>query len=260
MFARAALGLSASVRYTTSDPQRLQELETAIAKLDPNEMVLRPAPLATLRRQLGFVDTPEADLSEGRGSRPAGGGSGCHGWGCVRRPPSSRWAACAVSLRVDDPAPLGQLAAQHHRGCIGPPGPAGAAQVVGTARRGRRSSWVRAALFRRVVAEYRGDCRATAAPIRAGAVRGNMIAAVAQIEGRFDDAEDVGQEALAHASTIDDGNFSWVYSANPLVWAPYDLGSGDRRRFELMKAVRSDFGDLAYVRGGAGRGRGRGRR
>lgn len=59
-YARAALGLSASVRYTFSDRERIDELEAAIAKLGPMEMVFSPALLAKLRRQLGFVDTDEA--------------------------------------------------------------------------------------------------------------------------------------------------------------------------------------------------------
>ncbi len=61
VFARATLGLAAGVRYGQSDPERIAELEAAIVKLGPKEMVLRPALLATLGRQLGFLDTPEAD-------------------------------------------------------------------------------------------------------------------------------------------------------------------------------------------------------
>ncbi len=42
VFARAALGLSASVRYTESDPQRIDELEAAIAKLGPKRWSCDP--------------------------------------------------------------------------------------------------------------------------------------------------------------------------------------------------------------------------
>lgn len=70
-----------------------------------------------------------------------------------------------------------------------------------------------------------------------------MIAAVAQIEGRYDDAEAAGEEALAHASTIEDGNFSWVYFANSGLRA-IDNGFV-AATFDLMKAVRADFAGLS---------------
>ena len=75
------------------------------------------------------------------------------------------------------------------------------------------------------------------------AMSSNMIAAVAQIEGRYDDAEAAGREALAHAATIEDGNFSWVYFANSGLRA-IDQG-GIVATYEVMQAVRDDFGGLS---------------
>lgn len=99
-----------------------------------------------------------------------------------------------------------------------------------------------AVTFRRAVDEYRQIAQQLRRPYEL-ALSSNMIAAVAQIEGRYDDAEAAGQEALAHAASIDDGNFSWVYFANS------GLRSVDRvlvaTTYELMKATRADFAGMA---------------
>lgn len=243
VFARAALGLAASVRYTQSDPQRISELERAIAKLEPSEMVLRPALLATLRRQLGFVETPEADERRNEAARLV--------QEAVYAPDVSEELLISLgslrdSLILDDPVPLGELARKIIR--------------VATARQNLpvlstglyRQAWSAMELgdrptFIESVTEYRRTAERLRRPYEL-ALSANMLAAVAQIEGRYDDAEAAGQEALAHAATIEDGNFSWVYFANS------GLRSVDRGlvepTFELMKAVRSDFGNLRTFEAG----------
>ena len=237
VFARAALGLSASVRYAASDPQRIEQLEQAIAKLDPTEMVLRPALLATLRRQLGFVQTPEAD---------------------ARRNAAAALVAAAVlvpevsddllislgslrdSLVLDDPVPLGELA----RKIITV---ASARQDLPVLSTGwYRQAWSALELgesvrFRHAVGEYRRIAEQLRRPYEL-ALSANMIAAIAQIEGRYDDAEASGQEALAHAAMIDDGNFSWVYFSNSGLRA-VDCGDA-AATLGLMRSVRSDFAGL----------------
>ena len=243
VFARAALGLSASVRYGHSDPARIAELEAAIARLDPREMVLRPALLATLKRQLGFVDTPEADR---------------------RRTEASALVAEAVagvdvadelllslgglrdSLILDDPEPLGQLARSIIRAAT-------SRQDLPALSTGwYRQAWSAfelgdGALLRRAVAEYRAIAERLRRPYEL-AMSANMIAAIAQIEGRYGDAEEAGQEALAHASAIEDGNFSWVYFANSGLRA-VDAGHVTAT-FELMAAVRAQFAGLATFEAG----------
>lgn len=238
VFARGVLGLSASVRYTQSDPQRIAELEDAIARLDPAEMVLRPALLATLRRQLGFVDSDEAELRRREAADLVAE--------AVSSPDVSDELLISLgslrdSLVVDDPEPLGRLARDIIR-------VAQARQDLPVLSTGwYRQAWAalelgEAARFREAVAEYRTIAERLRRPYEL-ALSSNMIAAVAQIEGRYDDAEAAGQEALAHASTIEDGNFSWVYFANSGIRA-YDTGPS-RPTFEMMTAVRPDFGNLA---------------
>ncbi|MCX6522989.1 MAG: AAA family ATPase [Actinobacteria bacterium] len=238
VFARAVLGLSASVRYTQSDPVRIAELEDAIARLDPGEMVLRPALLATLRRQLGFVDSDEAELRRREAADLVAE--------AVSSPDVSEELLISLgslrdSLVVDDPEPLGRLARDIIR-------VAQARQDLPVLSTGwYRQAWAalelgEAARFREAVSEYRTIAERLRRPYEL-ALSSNMLAAVAQIEGRYDDAEAAGQEALAHASTIDDGNFSWVYFANSGIRA-YDTGPS-RPTFEMMTAVRPDFGNLA---------------
>ncbi len=238
VFARAALGLSASVRYTLSDPQRIDELERAIAKLGPNEMVLRPALLATLRRQLGFVDTPEADARRNEAATLVAQ--------AVLVPEVSEELLISLgslrdSLILDDPVPLGELA----RKIISVASVRQDLPVLSTGW--YRQAWSALELgqpvvFRQAVAEYRRIAEQLRRPYEL-AMSSNMIAALAQIEGRHDDAEAAGKEALAHAATIEDGNFSWVYFANSGIRA-IDCGQVGAT-FELMKAVRQEFAGLA---------------
>jgi transcriptional regulator with XRE-family HTH domain/tetratricopeptide (TPR) repeat protein len=237
VYAKAALGLSASVRYTQSDHERIRELESAIAKFDPTEMVLRPALLATLRRQLGFVDTPEADHRRREAAASV--------LAAVSAPTVSDELVISLgglrdSLVVDDPVPLGELARRIIR-------VASRRQDLPVLSTGwYRQAWAALELgdsvtFRQAVAEYRRIAEQLARPYEM-AMSSNMIAAVAQIEGRYDDAEAAGQEALAHAATIEDGNFSWVYFANSGLRA-IDQG-GTAATYEVMQAVRDDFGRL----------------
>jgi transcriptional regulator with XRE-family HTH domain/tetratricopeptide (TPR) repeat protein len=238
VFARAALELSATVPYTQSDPARIRELEAAIIKLGPTEMVLRPALLATLRRQLAWVDTPEADRRRQQAAALLDE--------AVSSPDVSEELLISLgglrdSQFVDDPIPMGRLARDILR--------------VADARRDLpvlATAWFRQAysalelgeaeLFRRSVDEYRQIAQRLRRPYELALASG-MISAVAQIEGRYDEAEAAGLESLAHASTIADENFGWTYFANSGLRAA-DLGH-IAVTFELMQAVRSDFGRLA---------------
>lgn len=243
VFARAALGLSASVRYTQSDPARVAELEAAIARLDPTEMVLRPALLATLKRQLGFVDSPDADRRRTEASALVAE--------AVAVPDVAEELLLSLgglrdSLILDDPEPLGQLARNIIR-------VAAARQDLPALSTGwYRQAWSAFELgqgdvLRRAVAEYRAIAERLRRPYEM-AMSANMVAALAQIEGRYADAEEAGQEALAHASAIEDGNFSWVYFANAGLRA-FDEGHVEAT-FELMAAVRPQFAGLATFEAG----------
>jgi tetratricopeptide (TPR) repeat protein len=200
-------------------------------------MVLRPAVLATLRRQLGFVNTAEADVRRREAATLVAD--------AVSSPDVSDELIMVIgglrdSLVVDDPIPLGQLA----RKIIAV---AGARQDLPAMATGwYRQAWSalelgEAALFRQAVTEYRSIAERLGRPYDL-ALSANMIAAVAQIEGRFDDAEAAGQEAIRHAAAIDDGNFSWVYFANSGLRA-FDLGLV-QQTLEMMRAVRADFAGL----------------
>jgi tetratricopeptide (TPR) repeat protein len=201
-------------------------------------MVLRPAVLATLRRQLGFVNTEQADKRRNEAAELVLEAVAAND---VSDELVMSLGSLRDSLVVDDPIPLGQLA----RKII----------AVGSARQDLpvlSTGWYRqawsalelgeAARFRHAVDEYRRIAEQLRRPYEM-ALSSNMIAAVAQIEGRYDDAEVAGQEALRHAATIQDGNFSWMYFANSGLRA-VDQGQVSAT-LDLMMAVRSDFGGLA---------------
>ncbi len=59
LFARAAIGLAAAVRYGVAEPDRVALLEQALAGLGPDDDVLQAMTAAMLKRQLGF-DPSEA--------------------------------------------------------------------------------------------------------------------------------------------------------------------------------------------------------
>ncbi len=200
-------------------------------------MVLRPALLATLRRQLGFVETEAADRRRNEAATLVAEAVTAQD---VSDDLVMSLGELRDSLVVDDPIPLGQLA----RKIID----------VASARRdlpALSTGWYRQAwsalelgqseIFRRAVKEYRHIAEQLHRPYEL-ALSSNMIAALAQIEGRYDDAETAGQEALAHAATIDDGNFGWVYFANSGLRA---VDSGlVTETLDLMKATRVDFAGL----------------
>ena len=233
-YAKAALGLAASVQYGTSDDQRIAQLESAIARFEPTEQVLRPALLATLKRQLGFVISDAAEQRRNEASAAVAA--------AVSASTASEELLISLgglrdSLVVDDPIPLGQLAEK--------------IITVATARQDLpvlstglyRLAWSAMELgqadrFRYAVHEYRRIAELLRRPYEL-ALSSNMLAALASIEGRYADAESAGQEALAIASTIEDGNFSWVYFANSGLRA-IDEGHV-METYEMMRAVRPDF-------------------
>ena len=234
LFTRAALGLSAAVRYGSSDPERIAELESAITRLGSREMVLRPAALATLMRQLGFVMTPEADQ---RRNEAAALVLEAVSVSDVPVELVMSLGALRDSIPVDHPVPLGRLARQ--------------IIDVATARRDLpmiSTGWYRQAwsamelgeaqVWRQAVDEYRKIAIELRRPYEM-ALSANMLASVAQVEGRYEDAEAFGQEALSHATTINDGNFSAVYLANSVLRG-LDTGLA-QPMLELMTAVRNDY-------------------
>jgi transcriptional regulator with XRE-family HTH domain/tetratricopeptide (TPR) repeat protein len=234
MFARAVLGLSANVRYGTSDPEKIDLLETAIARLGPDEMVLRPAALATLMRQLGFVETQDAirRRSEAAGQVLA----------AVSAPDVSPALIMSLgmlrdSIPLDDPADLERLARQ--------------ILFEAAARRNLpalSTGWYRlawstlelgdATSYREAINGYGRVARELDLPYEL-AMAANMRAGFAQMQGRYADAEAAGQEALTLAATIDDGNFEAVYLANSVLRG-LDMGIA-AEMFELMMAVRDDY-------------------
>ena len=60
LFARAAIGLAASVRYGHHDLERIDVLERAIELLPADQTVLRTVAAAMLKRQLGFESSEES--------------------------------------------------------------------------------------------------------------------------------------------------------------------------------------------------------
>lgn len=237
VLARAALGLSASVRYGYAEVDRVQELELAISRMDPSEKVLRPALLATLRRQLGFVNTAEADERRIIAAAAV--------LEAVSSPEVSEdllvsLAGLRDSLVVDDPIPLSNLAKKiiHVSRAR--------QDLPGLSTGLYRLAWSSFELgqyktFHEAINDYRSCAERMGRPYEL-ALSSNMLAALAQVEGRFAAAEDLGQEALSHAAKISDGNFSWVYFANS------GLRAVDQGRvqdtFQVLSASRDGFTGL----------------
>jgi tetratricopeptide (TPR) repeat protein/DNA-binding XRE family transcriptional regulator len=234
LFANAVLGLSANVRYGASDPEKIELLETAIARLGPDEMVIRPAALATLMRQLGFVETEEAIRRRGEAAEQV--------LAAVSAPDVSPALIMSLgmlrdSIPVDNPADLNRLARQ--------------ILVEAAARRNLpalSTGWYRLAWstlelgdangYREAIDGYGNVARELDLPYEL-AMASNMRAGFAQLQGRYVDAEAAGQEALSLASTIEDGNFDAVYLANSVLRG-LDTGVAPEM-FELMTAVRADY-------------------
>ena len=234
LFARATLGRSTSVQYGTSDPERIAELESAISRLGPKEMVLRPAALATLMRQLGFVMSDAADRRRNEAAALV-----LEALSVPEVPVELVMSLGALrdSIPVDHPVPLGRLARQ--------------IIDAATVRRDLpvlstgwyRQAWSalelgQAEVWRTAVTEYRNVAVELRRPYEM-ALSANMLAAVAQVEGRYTDAETWGQEALAYASGIDDSNFAAVYLANSVLRG-LDTGLA-QPMLELMTAVQADY-------------------
>ncbi len=79
LYAQAAIGLAATVRYGHSDPERISALERAIDTLDPGDGVLRPTAAAMLKRQLGFESSDDAWVRRQRAGAHRHRGGDCRG-------------------------------------------------------------------------------------------------------------------------------------------------------------------------------------
>ena len=109
LYGRAAIGLAATVRYGRSDPQRITVLDTAIARLGPDEGVLRPTAAAMLKRQLGFDPSESAFERRQQAARLVlDAVSGEH----LSRELLLSLGTARDSIVVDDPVVLGRLSRQ----------------------------------------------------------------------------------------------------------------------------------------------------
>jgi tetratricopeptide (TPR) repeat protein len=234
LLARAALGLSATLRYGHSDPSRIAALELAIERLGPAEGVLRPAALAMLMRQLGFDPSAAAYArrQEAAGlvleavSKPD--------------PPEQLLLALGAardSIPVDEPVALGRLtrqiiAAATARRELPILANAWYGQAWSTLELGDAAGW------RAAIAGYTAVANELQLPYELS-LAAAMAATDALIRGRYADAERRSQEALAHAAVTGDENASAVHLTNAVLRG-IDLGQAPEM-LELMRAVRNDY-------------------
>ena len=234
LLARAALGLSATVRYGHSDAERVAALETAIERLGPDDDVLRPAALAMLMRQLGFDPSPRAS------SRRQEAAALVLQAVSRRDPPAELLLALGSardSIPVDDPIPLGRLTRQiidvaSVRRDLRVLANAWYGQAWSTLELGDATGW----------AEARAGYASVAEELRLPyelAQTATMEATAALIEGRYADAEASAERALSQASATGDDNAGAVYMTNAVLRG-LDLGQA-ADVVALMRAVQDDY-------------------
>ena len=234
LLARAALGLSATVRYGHSDAERVAALETAIERLGPDDDVLRPAALAMLMRQLGFDPSPRAS------SRRQEAAALVLQAVSRRDPPAELLLALGSardSIPVDDPIPLGRLTRQiidvaSVRRDLRVLANAWYGQAWSTLELGDAVGW----------ADARAGYASVAEELRLPhelAQTATMEATAALIEGRYADAEASAERALSQASATGDDNAGAVYMTNAALRG-LDLGQA-ADVVALMRAVQDDY-------------------
>ncbi len=237
LYARAALGLAATLVYGQSDPERIGALESAVERLGPDERVLRPAAQAMLMRQLGF--DPSADSYARRQLAAAGVLE------AVSRPDVSDDLLLALgssrdSIPVDQPIALGQLTRR--------------IVAVASARRDLRAlangwygqAWSTLELgdvdgWREATAGYRAVAEEVQLPYEL-ALASTMDATTALIEGRYDESERLADVALELSATIGDENAGAVHLTGA-VMRGIDLGQA-REMVEVMVAARDELADV----------------
>jgi tetratricopeptide (TPR) repeat protein len=232
LYARAAIGLAATVRYGHSDPERIEILDGAVARLGADEWVHRPAALVTLKRQLGYDSSAAAYRKRQTAAelvRQA-----------VNRPETSAESLIAIgslrdSIPVDDPIELRRLSER----IIAAATPSRDLPVLANAWYGMAWSALELSDIGRwheAVASYTDIAEQLRLPYEL-ALAATMAATSAQMTGRYAEADVAASAARAHA--VDDANAQAVQLANSVLCG-IDRGQAGVM-LELMLAVQGDY-------------------
>lgn len=243
LFAQAAIGLAATVRYGHSESERIDGLERAIALLGPDDAVLRPTAAAMLKRQLGFDPSDAAWIRRQEAARIVIDAVS------AADPPVElllSLSAARDSIVVDDPILLGRLSHRIVEVGTSPrnlPVLANAwyAQAWSTLELADGPGWDGA------VAAYTGIAEELRLPYER-ALAATMATTSALIEGRYADAELYSQEALTFGTEAGDPNADAVHLTGA-VMRGLDLGHASAM-VELMDAMRDELAAVPTFWGG----------
>jgi len=234
LFARAAIAFASDVRYGHSDPERIDALERAVARLGPEESVLRPAALVTLKRQFGY--DPSAQAWERRQIAAAQVAD------ALARPDVSDPTLVAVgslrdSIPVEEPRALQDLSAR----IIAAAAPSRDLRVLANAWYG--AAWAALELndadrWREAVAAYTVVAEQLRSPFEL-ALAATMAATAAQLTGDYASAEQASEIAHTHAASGGHDNGQAVQLANSVLCG-LDRGQASVM-LELMLAVEADY-------------------
>jgi tetratricopeptide (TPR) repeat protein len=243
LFARAAIGLAATVRYGHSDPERITALERAIATLDPGDDVLRPTAAAMLKRQLGFDSSDDAWVRRQHAARIVADAVTADE---PRRELLLSLGAARDSIVVDDPVVLGRLSRSIVEAGTSPrnlPVLANAwyGQAWSTLELADGPGWHEAVTAFTTIADELG------LPYER-ALAATMATTTALIEGRYEDAEASSQHALKLGTEAGDPNASAVHLTGA-VMRGLDLGQATAM-IGLMDAMRDELADVPTFWGG----------
>lgn len=245
LFAQAAVGLAATVRYGHSDPERIEALERSIDLLAPDQRVLRTTAAAMLKRQLGFDFSEDAYQKRQRAARlvldvVAGD----------ELEPELLLALGAArdSIVVDDPVVLDRLSRQIVEVASSPRNLA----VLANAWYGR--AWAALELgdgtgWNASIAAFSAIAEELRLPFES-ALAATMATTSALIEGRYEEGEAQSQRALALGIEGGDPNASAVHLTGA-VMRGLDLGHAGAM-VGLMSDMRDELADVpTFVAGWA---------
>lgn len=237
LFAEAAIGLAATVRYGHHDLERIDALERAIELLGPDEHVLRPTAAAMLKRQLGFESSEDSyrrrqiaarvvlDVLSGDDLQPA---------------LLLSLGAARDSIVVDDPVVLDRVSRQIVAAASSPRNLA----VLANGWYGR--AWAALELgdgvgWRESVAAFSGLADELRLPYEL-ALAATMESTSALIAGRYARSEELSLRALALATESGDPNASAVHLTGT-VMRGLDLGHAVAM-LPLVESMRTQLAEV----------------
>lgn len=233
-YARAAIAFAAAVRYGHSDPERIDILERAVARLGPDEHVLRSAALVTLKRQLGY----DPSLHAWRRRQQAAAQVASE----VARPDVSDATLMAIgslrdSIPVEDPTLLRDVSARIIQAA------AAARDLPTAANAWYGAAWAAlelsdAARWQEAVEQYTAIAEQLRSPFEL-ALASTMAATAAQIRGDYSQAEHAAGVARNHAASGGHDNGDAIRLINSVLCG-IDQGHA-AVMLELMLAVEETY-------------------